>query len=518
LVFVTAGEPDVLLPPVAQTALARDVHDQLFLKLADVGMSLNTIGDRDFEPQLAQRWEWDDSLTLVFHLDPRARWHDGPAVTAADVAFTFAAYTDPRVTSSAALRYIASVTARDSATAVFRFRRRYPEMFFDAVFQMRVLPRHHLADVPRDQWNTAPFGKAPVGSGPYRLVEWREGQSLELAADSTFFLGRPHIRRLIWRFTPDVPTAVTQLVGGEADAFEFLGPPPLVERARQAPHLVTYPYLGTTYGYLGFNLRAPGDTTRPHPVFADPDVRRAIAMALDRERNVRSVFGDLADVPNGPVTPSMTLIWEHQPPAAAYDTAQAARLLSARGWRDSDGDGIRDRNGQALAFRILTNPSPLRMQFAQLIQEQLRQLGVRVEIDQVEQNLHGERARAGQFDAVMQAWLTDPSPAASIPQTWTRAGFGAQNYGRYHSAAFEQAVERASHGAGSVEEVRAAWRAALAILNADVPGVWLYAPHNTAAVHRRVANVRVRADSWWALAWTWSIPPDQQIDRDRVVR
>src|SRR5439155_6954456 len=130
LVFAAAGQPDILLPPVSVQGLARDVYQQIFLKLADIGPSMNTLGDHDFQPQLSQRWEWETPTRLVFHLDPRARWQDGPGVTAADVAFTYDAYTDTLVNSSfrSSLRHIAAVTTRDSLTVVFRFRQRYPEM------------------------------------------------------------------------------------------------------------------------------------------------------------------------------------------------------------------------------------------------------------------------------------------------------------------------------------------------------------------------------------------------------
>src|SRR6266576_915001 len=115
-------------------------------KLIDVGMSTNTVGDEDFQPLLAQKWEWDGPLTLVFHLDPRARWQDGQRVTAADVEFTFDAYTDSAVGSPyrPKLHRIASVTQRDSLTTVFRFKEKYPEMFYDAVYHMRILPAHLL--------------------------------------------------------------------------------------------------------------------------------------------------------------------------------------------------------------------------------------------------------------------------------------------------------------------------------------------------------------------------------------
>lgn len=515
LVIATSGEPDNLLPPTTAQTNARDVHDQIFLKLADVGMSLNTVGDAGFEPQLAQRWEWENSTTLVFHLNPAARWHDGPPVTAHDVAFTFAAYLNPAITGAAALRHIAGVTARDSLTAVVTFKRSYPEAFFDAVFHARILPRHLLADLKPDDWDTAPFGRAPVGNGPYRFVSWTPGQRLELVADSTFFLGRPHIRRVVFVFGGDVNAAVNMVVAGQADAFEFLIGPNL-QKAREAKDVAVHQYLSSTYAFLGFNLRARGDTTRPHPVFGDRDVRRAIAMGIDRERMTKGILGDLAVVPNGPVSPAMASVWHDMPPAAPYDTAGAARLLESRGWRDTNGDGVRDKAGRPLEFSILINQSPIRSQFAQVIQEMLRSLGVRVTIEQVESNPMNEQARAGRFDAVIQALLTDPSPAASVPQSWTRAGFGEHNYGRYENPALDRALERASLTATTAAEAKASWRTAFEILNADAPAVWLFAPMSNAAIHKRVTDVRLRADSWWALLWTWRIPADQLIDRDRA--
>src|SRR5213595_1441507 len=261
MVIASGGEPDILLPPVSEFAITRDVTDQVFLKLADLGLSGNTIGDEDFQPQLAERWVWDAPTTLVFHLDPQARWQDGQAVTAADVAFTYDAYTDSLVNSPfrSSLRTISAVTTRDSLTAVFRFHARYPEMFYDAVDHMRILPAHLLRPVPRSQWRSAAFGRAPVGDGPYRFVAWRAGESIEVEADSTFFLGRPHLRRLIWRFTADQQVAVTQLVAHDADAVEVLVTPDNRDRARAATQLAIYPYKGAAYGYLGFNLAAPGD-------------------------------------------------------------------------------------------------------------------------------------------------------------------------------------------------------------------------------------------------------------------
>jgi peptide/nickel transport system substrate-binding protein len=388
-------------------------------------------------------------------------------------------------------------------------------MFYDAVYHMRILPGHLLRNVPRDQWQTAAFGRAPIGDGPYRFAAWKAGESLELGADSTFFLGRPHIPRLIWRFTPDLQVAVTQLVAGEADATPQLVSPDNVKRVQAAPQLATYPYKGTAYGYLGFNLAANGDSTKPHPLFGDRDIRRALAMATDRERLVKSVFGDNASVPPGPMS-QVFWIWDPEIRELPYDTAQAGRLLAARGWIDSDGDGVRDKGGVKLAFRLLVpTSSAVRRAYARLVQEEFRRIGVEVQIDEVEFSVFTQRARAGQFDALIQSWYTDPTPSSGIGQTWTQGGIGQSNYLRYASAPFDHLVEQATMTFDR-QEARRSWREAMELINQDAPAIFLFAVQNVAAIHRRVQNVTIRPDSWWALVRTWRIPPDRLLDRDRV--
>lgn len=520
LINAAVAEPGTLLPPSSEDIVANDLGEQLFLKLADVGMSENTLGDEDFQPLLAQKWEWDGPLTLVFHLDPRARWHDGQPVTAADVEFTFNAYTDSLVASPfrPKLRRIASVTQRDSLTAVFRFRERYPEMFYDAVYHMRILPAHKLRPVPRDQWRTAPFGREPVGDGPYRFVRWQPAQSIELVADSTFFLGRPWIRRLIWRFTPNLQVAVQQVIADQADVREQLVTPDNVKRAREANQLAVHTFVGNVYTYLSFNQRSPADSTQPHPIFVDREVRRALSMAVDRASLLKSALGDLAKVPPGPMSALLSWIWDPGLRQLPYDTAQAGRMLNARGWRDHDGDGVRDKDGQPLAFHILVpTSSVLRRQYARLLQEQFRAIGVHVEVDELEPGVVSQRVGTGKYDTAILSRSNDPSPSSGIAQSWTRAGFGGSNFGRYYNPDFERLVDRAVT-ATTRDQARPQWRAAIETLNADAPGIFLYALDNVAAIHKRIDNVQIRPDSWAALLRTWRIPTDRLIDRDRVER
>src|SRR5207244_10688726 len=154
--------------------------------------------------------------------------------------------------------------------------------------------------------------------------------------------------------------------------------------------------------------------------------------------------------------------WNPDTRELPHDSAQAARLLTRSGWTDSDGDGIRDRNGQKLAFRVLVpTTSAIRRQYARLLQEQWRTLGVDVELDEVDFSLFNGRARKGQFDALINTWNTDPTPSSGIPQSWTQAGLGRSNYGRYVNPAFDRLVDRAVESAANREEARRAWRGAV---------------------------------------------------------
>jgi len=241
-------------------------------------------------------------------------------------------------------------------------------------------------------------------------------------------------------------------------------------------------------------------------------------MATDRERLLRNVFGEFAKVPPGPLS-QLWWIWDPEIHELPYDSGQAARLLTRTGWTDSDGDGIRDKGGRPLAFRLLLpTTSAIRRQYARLLQEQFRLGGVDVQLDEVDFSLFNERARAGRFDALLNVWNTDPTPSSGFPQTWTPAGFGRSNYGRYDNPDVDRLVDRAVAAAANRDQARRAWRAAVETLNRDAPGIFLFATANVAAVHKRIVDVTIRPDSWLALLRTWRIPADRLTDRDRVER
>lgn len=517
IVIAVAADVDALIPTLVSSVQGRQVTDLLFDRLAEIGDSLNTTGDHGFRPRLAERWTWSsDSLSISFALNPRARWHDGRAVTSRDVRFTHQLFQDPEVAAplAALLANIDSVTTPDSLTAVFWFRSRSPRQFFDAVYNLVVVPEHLLGSAPRSQLRSTPFARAPVGSGRFRFARWEPAVSLEIVADTNNYSGRPKLDRVIWTVSPDFTTASTKLLAGEADVFDVVRPEMVAEiQKNPALRLVTYP--GLEYGFLQFNLRDRRNGAVPHPIFGDRSARVAISMALDRVSIVKNVFDTLAMVAIGPAVRGYVGA-DANLPQIAYDTVAANRILDSLGWVPG-ANGVRVRAGKRLAFSLVTPTSSRnRSRIAVLVQEQLRTIGVAVNIESLDNAAFLTRMKDRSFDASLGGWRIDPAPG--IRQTWGTPGSrapGGTNFGSYESAEFDLHVDSALT-AMDPATAHAQMRRAYEVILRDAPAVWLYEPMATLALHSRIRPAVLRRDAWWAHLAEWTIDPDNRLPRDNI--
>jgi peptide/nickel transport system substrate-binding protein len=508
IVIVTGQQATTPVPTLiegSQNTLAnQDVADQLFLRLVGIGPGMVTAGDGGFVPLLAKSWTRRDSVSLVFDLDPRARWHDGAPVTSRDVAFTMRRARDSTIAPRLAnvTRRIASVEAEGDHRVVVRFRQVYAEQLYDASFHTAILPAHLLEGLPATSDAWAPFVARPVGSGPYRWVRRQEGEFIELAANEDFFLGAPAIKRVIVRVAVNADARINLLLAGDADATENI-PPPLtnIERVESAGHLRVVTVPSSNLGYLLFNHRDPAHADRSHPILADRDVRRALILALDRQLLVRAVLGRYGEVPYGPVSSQLWI--RHGAPGAAHqDQPTARRLLAGRGWVDRDHDGVREnRRGDPLALN-LTVPasSQQRMQMAVIIQEQLRQVGVRLDVVRLEPAVWTERRAAGDFDIDFSASTQDPSPSG-LAFSWTCDGPG--NAGRYCDRGADSLLSRAI---ASPTADRRLWHEFLRRVEEAAPAAFLYSQIYVFSVDRRFPEVTIRPVSAWSSLWRWPAP------------
>ena len=518
-VVSTAADAGTMLPPYSDDAMSRAAVILLYDKLADIGPKLNTFGDEGFEPRLAERWTWaPDSLSITFHLNPRAKWHDGTPVRARDVVTGFEITRDPKVGSSSGPLVVGidSVTARDSLTAVVWYKRRAPEQFYELTHQMWPLPTHLLEGADRAQLRAHALSTTPVGSGPYRLRRWERGSVIEFVADTTHYRGRPNLDRVLFMIAPDPNAGVTRVLAGEADFWELLRPNNVADVAKN-PNLKTVPYGALQYGFLSFNLRDARNRARPHPVLGDRGVRRALTMAIDRRAMVKNVFDSLAKPALGPF-PSGLSSADTTLQQIPFDVEGAKRLLDSLGWRDANGDGVREKGGRQLEFGIMvpTSSAP-RMQFAVLLQEQFRQVGVKANVEAMEFTAMRTRMSSRAFDSYLGLWGTDPTPSG-IRQTWGTQGARASdgsNYGSYENPAVDALVDTAL-ASFDPAAARATFKRAYQMVLDDAPAIWLYEPRPYVIAHKRLRLDGMRADGWFYGIEKFWIPENERIPRDNI--
>jgi peptide/nickel transport system substrate-binding protein len=504
LVIAATGEPTTLLPVLVADAVGRDVSDLVFERLATLAPGGSPNDPAAFRPGLATRWSRADSVTWRFTLRPGAIWQDSQPVTSADVVFSFEAFVDTTfgAPASALVGRATAIAEGDSAVLV-RFREPANEMLFDATYYVRILPRHVWANLVRTDWAADTAIARLIGSGPFHVTHWAKGQSLTLTRDPIW--ARPAdsaIQRIVWRFAGDQDAALNLVLAGQAHLVETVTSPSGRERVAADPSLRELPYPAAVYGFVGLTHRSAGGAA--HPLLGARAVRRALTYAIDRPTLVKAVIGPDAVVPPGPMSRAIW-IWDDSIGTLPYDTTAANRLLdSLRAGRGPD--GLRRLRGRRMAIDILVPATSLaRRRLAEGIQQMWRQVGVAATVTAVDFPVFQQRLARGRFEAMIGAWLDEPSPR-SLAEQWTRAGWGALNYGRYASAAFDSLFALASRTAAPVA-ARALWREAMDTLAADAAAIFLYTPTSVAVASRRLLRVAIDPFSWLSGAPDWLMAP-----------
>lgn len=509
----TGGDPDILIPSLVSTTQAAQMVDLVYDRLADIGDSLNVAGDAGFTPRLADRWTWSpDSLSIAFHINPRAKWHDGRPVRSSDVRFTLESARDSTLGSTVGsmLTNIDSVSVPDSATAVFWFHKRTPQQFYDATYQMPIMPEHIWKAIAPSAWRASDAAKHPIGSGQFRFVRWTPRTAVEVGADTVNYRGAPKLSRVVWSIAPDFGTALTRFLTGETDFFEVLRPENIPEVAKH-PNLRVKTYRGLAYLFAQFNLRDPANRARPHPIFGNREVRRALTMATDRATIVRSVYDTLALPAIGPTVRAYPTT-DPNIQQIPFDLPRARQILDSLGWRVTGSDGIRSRNGRPLRFTLsVPNTSKVRIRLAVLIQEQLRQAGAKVDVEQLDFPVLVEKERKRAFDAAIGQWNTQPSPG-SVRGSWGTAGSRASsgtNYGSYENPVFDAYVDSALASFDRAKG-KSYFTKAYETIVEDAPAIWLAEPRGIVGYNARAHLAPLRSDAWWAHIPEWWVSASQK--------
>ncbi len=374
------GNPGCLNPVLAADSAAEAISGYIYQGLVTFNDKMEAVG------QLARDWEVSaDNLQWTFHLRRDVTWHDGQPFTAADVEFTYTTlafapdFPGPR---AAGLDMLERVEAVDEYTV--RFTLSAPWGGLLGLVAQGVLPKHVFAGASGEDLAGHPANWQPVGTGPFVFAEWADNRYVTLTRNENYYGGKPYLDALNFKFYPDAEGAVAALERGEVDvvtAVSHTHATRLQEKVGETHAFYAVQDMG--YECLCFNVR-PGafgsDKTNP---WLDHRVRKAVAFALDRERYVQELLDGWGVLMNSPFPPASWAYSAQDVTVYNYNPQTAASLLNEAGWRPGS-DGLRRKWGQILAFTLtVRSDNPLEKALAELVQENLARLGIRVDLQPV---------------------------------------------------------------------------------------------------------------------------------------
>lgn len=428
-------------------------------------------------PGIVSRWDIaDGGKTYVLHLDRRATFSDGTAVKASDVVFTL-----KKIVDANAPQFAGAFTNLDRARTVALDEHTVRVGFTETraaqllAFNISVVPEHVYGK------GTLTDVTAVVGNGPYVLKAREPGRSIIVERRSNYWREAPFIDTVLFRVVADDSVAWNALMGGDLDVARVNNDTWWRERNQPAVREM-FTFVDAwllSYNCIAWNL--------DDPLFKDAATRRALAMSFDRDAVIKNLYHGEARPVTGPFTPDQ---WANDStvPAITFDLGEAAKLLAAAGWRDTDGDGTLDRAGHPFTFTLLTPVSTAARDQSQILQSALAKLGIRMEIATMDGAAFFDRVLHRNFQAAFFAWFNepDPDPYALFHSSQT-APIGL-NVGAYTSREADALMD-----AGRVELDRGR-RAAIyhelhRLLARDQPYLWTVQVASKWAVNRRVHGV-----------------------------
>jgi peptide/nickel transport system substrate-binding protein len=470
------GDARRLNPVIANDSASGAINDQVFNGLVKYDKDIRLVGD------LAERWDVSNGgKTITFHLRKGVKWHDGVEFTADDCLFTYKKFIDPKVVTPYSSSYVN--IRRAEVVDKYTFRVIYKEPFSPALesWSMGIIPKHLLdgKDI-----NTDPFNRHPIGTGPYKFKEWIAGQKIVLVANDDYFEGRPNIDRFIYRIIPDSSTMFQELLSGGVD---MMGLTPLQylrksETRRINENYRKFRYPANGYTYMGYNLT--------NPLFSDVKVRQALSYAIDRQSIINGILLGLGEPCTGPFS---YVSWAYNPRARRYphDPDRAKQMLAEEGWKPGVRNGILEKDGKQFRFTILTNQgNNERIRTAEIIQQDLKSVGIEVNIRVMEWQAFLEQIDKRSFDAMILGWNMGRDP--DLYDIWhsSMTKKGEYNFIGYKNAEVDRLLVEGRR-TFDIEKRKRIYYRIHAILAEEQPYAFLYVPDALPIVHKRFKGIKV---------------------------
>ncbi len=444
LVWCLDAEPETLNPVTSTSVYAKWIVTGYTGNNICEGLLTSDLDDFKPKPLLAESYEISkDGLEITFRLRADAHFSDGHPVTAHDVVFTYETITNPKVDAAPLANYYRDidrvVEISEREVKFFMKRVYFLSLDYTRMADSGILPKHIFDFNDPEKFNKRRSN--PVGSGPFVFEKWDVGREIVLARNENYWGPKPKLKKIVYRIITNDTAAVQALRSGNVDYIRPL-PDQYAELSSDKaftkdirPLSYWTPFVG--YFWIGWN--------QDRPFFKDQRVRLAMTHLVDREKICKYLLRNPdAKVPTGPF-----YIYGRQCDPNIqpwpYDPQRARQLLDEAGWRDTDGDGIRDKDSVPFRFKYMIGSDlVLHEQIAKSVKDEAAKVGIEITLDPYEWSVFIQRVHDRQFDAVSMAWGgggTEEDPY----QIWHSSQIGnrGSNYVGFKNAEADAIIEEA---------------------------------------------------------------------------
>lgn len=404
------NEVESINPLVAYSTSAYEVFKLNYNLLITWDQELNPI------PELAKDWTVsEDGKEWTFRLQEGVKWHDGQPFTAADVKFTFEYIRDNAL--GYFYDYVSEMTdiqTPDDHTVVITVSR--PLSWMPQIW-VPILPKHIWENIDPAEASSTYANDNPVGTGPFTTVEYKKGEYVRLEANKDYFKGAPKIDEIIFKIFANESTAAEALKLGEVDILTKMSAVPFKSLEGQENIKTLY---SNSAGFTEIVLNGWNDPqSKANPLLRDKNIRKAMSYAIDKQYLIDAVTFGYGEV-GTTLVPSMFKFWHYEPtPEEMYtfDLERAKKILEDAGYKDADGDGVREAaDGSPLDFRLtLRSESAEQQKMGRIIAEWWKQIGINITIDVVDSGTLTDRLYDnGDFDMYIWTFFMDVDPTSIL--------------------------------------------------------------------------------------------------------
>ncbi|MCB4790930.1 MAG: peptide-binding protein [Elusimicrobia bacterium] len=487
------GDASYLNPVLATDSASGNINGLIYNGLVKYDKNITLVGD------LAEKWSVSkNGLVLTFYLRKNVLWHDGRPFTAEDVKFTYERLIDPAVKTPYSSDYL--IIKEFKIINPYSIVITYKKPFAPALesWGMGIIPKHIFKE---GDFNSHPANRNPVGTGPYRFKEWKTDEKIVLEPNANYFEGKPFLNRYISKVIPDQAVEFLELRNQNIDEMS-LTPDQWKAYPEFFENYTKFRYPSFAYTYLAFNLA--------NPAFQDKKFRQAIAHAINKDDIINGVLLGMGKAATGPFIPES---WAYNKRVRDYsfDVKESKRLLNELGWKVTNKNSYLEKDGKILEFTILTNQgNKLRSLTAEIIQAQLKKIGIKVNIRIIEwSSLLHEFIDKRNFEAVILGWSLGRDPDQFSIWHSSQKNDGQYNFVSYANPQVDRLLElgRTVFDIGKRKEI---YNKLHEILAGDLPYIFLYYPESLVVVHKRFRGPEV---SPIGLGWNfykWWAPKNEQ--------